>query len=122
MQIDRKENIYQNYYLTFPHQDGLEYNHSNTVLDAEYVIDVDPGTGQVSSSQRSLLVSLLKLFPLLFQHIPRLLVFDCLVLDSENLMEKPLLKRYGVSSIFFHIALSSTDRLTSLLVLVVFSD
>ncbi|GAA5914282.1 mRNA guanylyltransferase [Sporobolomyces salmoneus] len=72
--IDRKENIYQNYYLTFPHQDGLEYNHSNTVLDAEYVIDVDPITGQ---------------------HIPRLLVFDCLVLDSDNLMAKPLLKRYG---------------------------
>ncbi|GAA6010437.1 hypothetical protein JCM11491_006938 [Sporobolomyces phaffii] len=72
--IDRKENIYQNYYLSFPHQDGLEYNHSNTVLDGEYVIDVDPVTGQ---------------------HIPRLLVFDCLVLDSENLMEKPLLKRYG---------------------------
>ncbi|GAA5981407.1 hypothetical protein JCM5350_004050 [Sporobolomyces pararoseus] len=72
--IDRKENIYQNYYLTFPHQDGLEFNHSNTVLDAEYVIDVDPVTGQ---------------------HIPRLLVFDCLVLDSDNLMAKPLLKRYG---------------------------
>ncbi|GAA5884427.1 hypothetical protein JCM16303_005075 [Sporobolomyces ruberrimus] len=72
--IDRKENIYQNYYLTFPHQDGLEFNHSNTVLDGEFVIDVDPVTGQ---------------------HIPRLLVFDCLVLDSDNLMEKPLLKRYG---------------------------
>ncbi|GAA5935992.1 mRNA guanylyltransferase [Sporobolomyces koalae] len=72
--IDRKENMYQNYYLTFPHQDGPEFNHSNTVLDAEFVIDVDPVTGQ---------------------HIPRLLVFDCLVLDSENLMEKSLLKRYG---------------------------
>ncbi|GAA6059337.1 hypothetical protein JCM10212_005917 [Sporobolomyces blumeae] len=72
--IDRKEHIYQNFYLTFPHQDGLEYNHSNTVLDGEFVIDVDPVT---------------------HQHIPRLLVFDCLVLDSENLMSKPLLKRYG---------------------------
>ncbi|GAA5927103.1 hypothetical protein JCM1841_006048, partial [Sporobolomyces salmonicolor] len=72
--IDRKDNIYQNYYLTFPHQDGLEFNHSNTVLDGELVIDVDPATGR---------------------HIPRLLVFDCLVLDSENLMEKSLLKRYG---------------------------
>ena len=40
------------------------------------------------------------------QHIPRLLVFDCLVLDSENLMEKPLLKRYGVSLDFF-ISLSA---------------
>ncbi|GAA5969909.1 hypothetical protein JCM11641_008081 [Rhodosporidiobolus odoratus] len=72
--IDRKDAIYQNYYLTFPHQDGFEYNHSNTVLDGEFVIDVDPETGA---------------------HIPRLLVFDLLVLDSENLMQKPLLKRYG---------------------------
>ncbi|GAA5946212.1 hypothetical protein JCM10213_001642 [Rhodosporidiobolus nylandii] len=73
-EIDRKDTIYQNYYLTFPHQDGLEFNHSNTVLDGEFVIDVDPQTGA---------------------HIPRLLVFDLLVLDSENLMQKPLLKRYG---------------------------
>ncbi|GAA6031695.1 hypothetical protein JCM8097_001939 [Rhodosporidiobolus ruineniae] len=72
--IDRKDNIYQNYYLTFPHQDGFEYNHSNTVLDGELVIDVDPKTGA---------------------HIPRLLAFDLLVLDSENLMQKPLMKRYG---------------------------
>ncbi|GAA5884757.1 hypothetical protein JCM6882_005380 [Rhodosporidiobolus microsporus] len=72
--IDRKDSIYQNYYLTFPHQDGVEYNHSNTVLDGELVIDVDPQTGA---------------------EIPRLLVFDCLVLDSENLMQKPLIKRYG---------------------------
>ncbi|GAA5843155.1 hypothetical protein JCM11251_003947 [Rhodosporidiobolus azoricus] len=72
--IDRKDNIYQNYYLTFPHQDGFEYNHSNTVLDGELVIDVDPQTGA---------------------HINRLLAFDLLVLDSENLMKKPLMKRYG---------------------------
>lgn len=49
IKIDRKENIYQNWYLTFPHQDGPEYNHSNTVLDGEFVIDVDPTSGAVSS-------------------------------------------------------------------------
>ncbi|BGP30683.1 Dcp1p-Dcp2p decapping enzyme complex alpha subunit [Rhodotorula toruloides] len=73
-EIDRKDQIYQVYWLTFPHQDGSEYNHSNTVLDGEFVIDVDPHTGA---------------------HIPRLLLFDLLVLDSENLMSRPLLKRYG---------------------------
>ena len=30
------------------------------------------------------------------QHIPRLLTFDLLVLDGENIMQKPLMKRYGV--------------------------
>ncbi|GAA5899943.1 hypothetical protein JCM8208_005548 [Rhodotorula glutinis] len=72
--IDRKDAIHQCYWLTFPHQDGPEFNHSNTVLDGEFVIDVDPETGK---------------------HIPRLLVFDLLVLDSENLMSKSLQKRYG---------------------------
>lgn len=46
-QIDRKDAIHQCYWLTFPHQDGPEFNHSNTVLDGEFVIDVDPNTGQV---------------------------------------------------------------------------
>lgn len=40
-QIDRKEQFYQNWGLVFPHQDGPEYNHSNTVLDGELVIDVE---------------------------------------------------------------------------------
>ncbi|TKA57414.1 hypothetical protein B0A53_00643 [Rhodotorula sp. CCFEE 5036] len=72
--VDRKNDVYQVYWLTFPHQDGEEFNHSNTVLDGEFVIDVDPVTGA---------------------HIPRLLVFDLLVLDSENVMHRPLEKRYG---------------------------
>lgn len=42
------------FWLTFPHQDGVEYNHSNTVLDGEFVIDVDPATGQVSPMGRGL--------------------------------------------------------------------
>ncbi|KAL8287061.1 hypothetical protein RQP46_004067 [Phenoliferia psychrophenolica] len=72
--IDRKEDFYQNYGLTFPHQDGPEFNHSNTVLDGEMVIDVDPDSGE---------------------HLLRLLAFDLLVCDSENLMAKPLSSRYG---------------------------
>lgn len=56
-QIDRKDQISQVYWLTFPHQDGPEYNHSNTVLDGEFVIDVDPQTGAVST--RLLALSLL---------------------------------------------------------------
>lgn len=46
--VDRKEDYYQNFNLSFPHQDGPQYNHSNTVLDGELVIDVDPKTGNVS--------------------------------------------------------------------------
>lgn len=48
VQVDRKNDVYQVYWLTFPHQDGEEFNHSNTVLDGEFVIDVDPVTGAVS--------------------------------------------------------------------------
>lgn len=47
-QVDRKEDFYQNWGLTFPHQDGPRWNHSNVVLDGELVIDVDPQTQEVS--------------------------------------------------------------------------
>lgn len=47
IQIDRKEDFYRNDGLTFPHQDGPEFNHSNTLLDGELVIDVDPRSGTV---------------------------------------------------------------------------
>jgi hypothetical protein len=45
--VDRKEDYYQNFGITFPHQDGPEYNQKNTVLDGELVIDVDRHTGRV---------------------------------------------------------------------------
>lgn len=110
MQIDRKNDIYQNYWLTFPHQDGEEYNHSNTVLDGEFVIDVDPVSGKVRPQTQTWLPSRfsaiadMKSPVLLAQHIPRLLVFDLLVLDSENVMHRPLEKRYGVSAILRPVA------------------
>ena len=96
-QIDRKEDFYQNYGLTFPHQDGPEFNHSNTVLDGEMVIDVDPDTGDVRpfgvpGRERSADAGSCA------QHMLRLLAFDLLVCDSTNLMAKPLSSRYGVSS------------------------
>ena len=105
VQVDRKNDVYQVYWLTFPHQDGEEFNHSNTVLDGEFVIDVDPVTGAVSFQLPSTVLgfSLVRECSLLgdpcarnSQHIPRLLVFDLLVLDSETVMHRPLEKRYGV--------------------------
>ncbi|KAM0788526.1 hypothetical protein ACM66B_001654 [Microbotryomycetes sp. NB124-2] len=72
--VDRFNDFYQVYNVLFPHQDGPQYNHSNTVLDGELVIDVDPKTGE---------------------HQWRLLTFDLLVCDSENLMHKSLQSRYG---------------------------
>ncbi|KAK4058523.1 Dcp1p-Dcp2p decapping enzyme complex alpha subunit [Microbotryomycetes sp. JL221] len=72
--VDRFNDFYRVYDVMFPHQDGLQYNHSNTVLDGELVIDVDPETGA---------------------HKWRLLAFDLLVCDSINLMHKSLLSRYG---------------------------
>lgn len=48
-QIDRKENLYAQYGLAFPHQDGPDSMHSNVVLDGELVIDTDPKTGRVSA-------------------------------------------------------------------------
>ncbi|KDE04915.1 hypothetical protein, variant [Microbotryum lychnidis-dioicae p1A1 Lamole] len=71
--VDRRYDFYQVSGLRFPHQTGLDFDHSNTVLDGELVIDVEPARGEVL----------------------RLLLFDCLVIDSENLMHKPLHKRYG---------------------------
>lgn len=53
-QIDRKEQFYQNWGLVFPHQDGPEFNHSNTVLDGELVIDVEGDqVGSAALSSRS---------------------------------------------------------------------
>lgn len=102
MQIDRKEDFYQNYGLTFPHQDGPEYNHSNTVLDGEMVIDVDPVTGEVSWRVCWEWGRGLMMFGT-GQHLLHLLAFDLLVCDSDNLMAKPLSSRYGVRSFFLPV-------------------
>ncbi|KAF8275056.1 mRNA capping enzyme [Lactarius quietus] len=71
--VDR-HNIYREISgLFFPHYEHPERPLRNTVLDAELVIDVDPRT------KRETL---------------RLLCFDCLVVDNQNVMSKTLDKRY----------------------------
>ncbi|KZV84266.1 mRNA capping enzyme [Exidia glandulosa HHB12029] len=58
----------------FPHYEDPGRALGNSVFDGELLIDVDPKTGKETT---------------------RLLVFDCLVCDDQNLMSKPLLSRYG---------------------------
>lgn len=48
---------------------------TDTILDGELVIDIDPATGAQTL---------------------RFYAFDCLVLGGENIMAKPLDKRYAV--------------------------
>lgn len=60
--------------LVFPHHATPSELLRNTIVDGELVIDVDPRTRQETH---------------------RLLAFDCLVVDNENVMSKPLEKRYG---------------------------
>lgn len=47
-QVDRKEDYYLNLGFAFPHHEDPTAVHSNTIIDGELVIDVDPRTGQVS--------------------------------------------------------------------------
>jgi len=72
--VDR-HNVYREISgLFFPHYEHPERPLRSTVVDAELVIDVDPLT------KRETL---------------RLLCFDCLVVDDQNIMSKTLDKRYG---------------------------
>ncbi|KAH8915400.1 hypothetical protein BT69DRAFT_1230124 [Atractiella rhizophila] len=73
--IDRKERFFEVQNLRFPHQDGEEYNHSNTIIDGELVIDIERHNSGLE--------------------VLRYLAFDCIVLDSESLMQRPLSSRYG---------------------------
>lgn len=60
--------------LNFAHWERLSDPLTDTVIDGELVIDVDPATGA---------------------HVLRYYAFDCLVLHGENIMQKPLIKRYA---------------------------
>lgn len=76
--IDRKNDYYYVNHLFFPHQDSKDYSsaHNNTILDGELVEDRQPdGTTQI-----------------------KFYVFDCLILDGQDLMHRPLDKRLG----YFH--------------------
>jgi len=71
--VDRKNDLRQIKDLRFPSQNPGEW-HTHSLLDGELVLDLDPKTGT---------------------HNLVLLLFDCIVLDGENLSKRPLLKRYG---------------------------
>ncbi|KZT57020.1 mRNA capping enzyme, alpha subunit [Calocera cornea HHB12733] len=72
--IDRHNKYYEQDGLVFPHHENPMENLRDTLLDCELVEDVDPRT------QAKTL---------------RLLIFDCLVADKQNVMDRPLTKRYG---------------------------
>ncbi|KAF8586561.1 mRNA capping enzyme [Ramaria rubella] len=72
--IDRHDRyrMVSGYY--FPFHEDPRRPLGDTILDGELVIDIDPKT-----SQETL----------------RLLIFDCLVINEQNVMSKPLSSRYG---------------------------
>ncbi|WVR05003.1 hypothetical protein IAU60_002015 [Kwoniella sp. DSM 27419] len=72
--IDRKERYFSISDLHFPHWENIDKPLGETILDGELVIDIDPKTGAETL---------------------RFYAFDCLVLNGDNIMKKPLLSRYG---------------------------
>ncbi|THU85651.1 mRNA capping enzyme, alpha subunit [Dendrothele bispora CBS 962.96] len=65
----------------FPHHENPMHPLRDTLLDGELLIDVDPHTNKETL---------------------RLLVFDCLVVDGQNVMSRPLDKRYGRLNEWFY--------------------
>ena len=61
--------------VRFPHWEDINRPLDETLFDGELVIDIEKSTGQQTL---------------------RLYAFDALVVGGENIMQKPLLKRYGV--------------------------
>ncbi|THH13869.1 hypothetical protein EW146_g6409 [Bondarzewia mesenterica] len=72
--VDRHNTYRQLSGIFFPHHENPKMPLRSTIIDAELVVDVDPRT------KRETL---------------RLLCFDCLVADNQNVMSRPLDKRYG---------------------------
>ncbi|KDQ11894.1 hypothetical protein BOTBODRAFT_162340 [Botryobasidium botryosum FD-172 SS1] len=72
--IDRKNSYRQVEGVFFPHHENPRRPMGHSLLDGELVTDVDPHTGRET---------------------PRLLLFDCIVVDNQNLTLKPLTSRYG---------------------------
>lgn len=72
--IDRHNRYYEQTGLPFPHWANPADNLQDTLLDCELVEDVDART-QIKTL--------------------RLLIFDCLIADKQNIMDRPLTKRYG---------------------------
>ncbi|KAJ7632773.1 mRNA capping enzyme [Roridomyces roridus] len=72
--IDRKNDYYGLDGFFFPHHENPKMPLQNTIVDGELVFDVDPRTNQETL---------------------RFLAFDCLVVNNQNIMARPLDKRYG---------------------------
>lgn len=79
--IDRHNSYRQVNGLFFPHHENPRMPLRNTIVDGELVVDVDPRTQQETL---------------------RYLAFDCLVVDEQNVMSKPLDKRYGRLKLWFY--------------------
>ncbi|KAK1216369.1 Dcp1p-Dcp2p decapping enzyme complex alpha subunit [Marasmius sp. AFHP31] len=79
--IDRHNTYRELTGLFFPHHENPMNPLRNTMIDGELVIDTDPRT------QRETL---------------RYLVFDCLLVDDQNVMKRPLDKRYGRLNEWFY--------------------
>jgi mRNA guanylyltransferase len=130
-QIDRKQRFFSVTDLHFPHWERIDDPLGETILDGELVIDIDPKTHAVGSlsetdirnpgrtrygvAGRPLELKLeleleLEMAADCVQESLRFYAFDCLVLNGENIMSKPLVKRYAVSP-FHRSQLSSTLRL-----------
>ncbi|KIK90558.1 hypothetical protein PAXRUDRAFT_675426 [Paxillus rubicundulus Ve08.2h10] len=87
--IDRHNAYHEVTGFWFPHPDRPRDSLMDTILDGELVIDVDP-----TSKKETL----------------RYLAFDCLVFDNENVMARPLDKRYWRLKERFYRPWSKTTR------------
>lgn len=66
----------------------------NSIIDGELLIDLDPQTNRVRHK-----VSYTSNTCSFYQETLRLLAFDCLVVDNQNVMSRTLDKRYGVGEL-----------------------
>ncbi|KAJ7685345.1 mRNA capping enzyme, catalytic domain-containing protein [Mycena polygramma] len=78
--IDRKNDYYQLDGIFFPHHENPQRPLQDTIVDGELVFDLDPRTNHDTM---------------------RFLAFDCLVVDGQNIMSRPLDKRYGRLTEYF---------------------
>ncbi|KAJ7087882.1 mRNA capping enzyme [Mycena epipterygia] len=87
--IDRKNIYYELQGLFFPHHENPQIPLQNTVVDGELVFDVDPRTNHETL---------------------RFLAFDCLVVNNQNIMSRPLDKRYGRLNEWFYKPFAKMKR------------
>ncbi|KAJ7276085.1 mRNA capping enzyme, catalytic domain-containing protein [Mycena haematopus] len=79
--IDRKNDYYELNGLFFPHHKNPQLPVQDTIVDGELVYDIDPRTKHETM---------------------RLLAFECLVVDGDNMMMQPLDKRYEKLKEYFY--------------------